>query len=198
MFSQKVNPSKFIQQYTRSIYAASLRTYFHVRKTCNKVLSCCIEHVTQWRLQFILSCICTSSFTGTHALWWGHSYIEVCWNFSYKDCQPANSHRAWGVSANYTFVSWIVCTCRKPCHTYVRILFRSNPFHQNSLFHMYVLLSSTRTVYCSELVGQKWTKRNKRDFAPGICCFIERFNLVRTMVLYDNPPSMYCAYARYT
>jgi hypothetical protein len=41
-----------------------------------------------------------------------------------------------------------------------------------------------------ELVGQKWTKRNKRDIAPGICTFIEKFNLTTRWVVFEvlTPP----------
>ena len=40
-----------------------------------------------------------------------------------------------------------------------------------------------------ELVGQKWSKRSKRELAPGICTFIERFNLATRWVVQEvlNP-----------
>lgn len=70
--------------------------------------SWCVGYVICWRLQCMLLYICPSSCAGTRGLWWGHSYIEICGNFSWKACQPTNSHRARGVSAHQAIVSWIV------------------------------------------------------------------------------------------
>ena len=197
MFSQKVNPSKFIQQYTRSIYAAFLHTSTYVQPAINFwAVALSMWPSGGYSLYYRV-------FALPHALQAPMLFGEDTPTLKFVEISATRIANQLTVIEHEVFqritplwVELYALAGNLVTHTYVYCL-EATPSTKTacSTCTSYCLL---RTVYCSELVGQKWTKRNKRDFAPGICCFIERFNLVRTMVLYDNPPSMYCAYARYT